>query len=455
LIIEKFVRMAGVSRDKASSDVTATGDARSNFSFAFAGMYNDEHPSLRWLFVMLLIEFAAFAMLIPVLPFFLMQEIGLGPVRVGQLLSAFSLAQMIGSWAGGRVSDAYGRRFVIIAVFAWAGVGFAATAFTTTFVEIFVVRVLQGLSGGTAALCDAYLLDVVAMDERAAYVGFSGAVKGMAFVFGPGIGALLNFLGLPRRMIFLVTGALAVLAAGLGLAFLEESLPEEKRRPLFRKQETAEAAAAADWEAVNAGLLLIARFFSALGLGFLFATYAFLIKDNFGWSDMHFGMVLFSTGLTGACFQSLVFPRVATLIGVGWCASVGAACGSAAFTLLPVKSLGVHVFGLAMFTLSGALLEPSLTVLIGVFASERHLGFATGIAASCRALAIMVSPLVAGMLYGESPRLAYYAAAGCFAVTCLMSAVIAVLARSTSTEAERLRPHASDKNPSRTNAQSP
>lgn len=277
-------------------------------------------------------------------------------------------------------------------------------------------------------------------------MGFSGAVKGMSFVFGPGIGALLIHMGVSRRAIFLVTGGLAFVAAGLGLAFLDESLPKEKRRPLCGKQasEKDTGTEVADWEGINAGLLCIwfARFMSALSLGFLFATYAFLIKDNFGWSDMHFGIVLFVSGLSGACIQLLVFPPVAKFIGPGWCLFSGAALGIAAFTLFPEKSLFGHICALALFTLSGGFLEPSFPALVGIFASERHLGLANGIVASCRALATMLSPLVAGMLYKSSPRLAYHTAALCFAIATGTAAAISFLSRATSTETDRLMPEA-------------
>jgi MFS family permease len=316
----------------------------------------------------------------------------------------------------------------------------------TTFIEVLIVRVLQGLSGGTAALSDAYVLDVVPSCSRASYMGLAGAVKGMAFVFGPGIGALLIVMDLSRRKIFLVTGGLAFLAGGLGLKFLDESLPKEKRRPLCGKQEDA-GVEAADWEGMNSGLICIwfARFISALGLGFLFATYAFLIKDNFGWSDMHFGIVLLASGLCSACFQLLAFPRVVAFIGAGWSLCVGAAFGTVAFALLPKESVAVHIFGLALFTLSGAMLEPAFPVLIALFASDRHLGFANGIVASCRALATMSSPLIAGMLYKRSPHLAYHTAAACFAIASLTAAGISVLASFLPSEADRLVPKACDK----------
>jgi len=289
---------------QASSSVGAMASPEngSSVGIAMQELMAGTRPSLKWLFIMLAIEFAAFAMLIPILPFFLIHEIGLGPERVGMLLSANSFAQLIGAWGSGRVSDAVGRRPVITAVFAWAGLGFGATAFAQNFVQVFVVRVVQGLSGGTAALCDAYLLDTILADQgvRASYMGLAGAVKGMSFVIGPGVGAMLIHTGLTRPQVFLFAGLLAFVAAAIGLARLEESLDKSKRRPLCAPMPVdAVGASVADWDAVNGGMLCIwfCRFSSALGLGFLFATYAFLIKDNFGWSDKHFGMVLFASGI--------------------------------------------------------------------------------------------------------------------------------------------------------------
>ena len=122
------------------------------------------------------------------------------------------------------------------------------------------------------------------------------------------------------------------MAAGLGLAFLDESLAKEKRQPLCGEQESSKidkGSEAVNWEGINTGLLCIwfARFTSALGLGFMFSTYAFVIKDNFGWNDMHFGIVLVVSGLGIASFQLLVFPRVVELIGPGWSLCSGAALG--------------------------------------------------------------------------------------------------------------------------------
>lgn len=380
-------------------------------------------PPLRVLLLAMVIEFAGYAMLIPVLPFFLMHELGLGASEVGILFSSFSLAQLIGAWAGGRVSDAVGRYPVMVAVFTWAGVGMGLTAFVRSFWEVMLVRVAQGMSGGTAALCDAYVLDVVSERNRAAYVGLVNAVKGVSFMFGPALSGLLIHLGVARRSIFLVAGSCGLLSALICFLFLEESLAKAKRRPLVQSCiENGKANSDnAEFEAVNKGLICVwyCRFASAMGLGFIYSTYAFLIKDNFGWGDAQFALVLLCSGILTASMQFVVFPQLARRFGAAAVLGLGCASAVIALTFMPEPILTLHLITIVFFAASGACVEPSLPVLIGEFVSNRYLGFANGGTTSFRALATVLTPLIAGRVYELSARHAYYSGAACFAFATL------------------------------------
>eukprot|EP00928_Gymnodinium_smaydae_P005352 TRINITY_DN11828_c0_g1_i2.p1 TRINITY_DN11828_c0_g1~~TRINITY_DN11828_c0_g1_i2.p1 ORF type:complete len:386 (-),score=44.24 TRINITY_DN11828_c0_g1_i2:35-1192(-) len=342
--------------------------------------------SLSCLLIMLFMEVGAFGMFIPVFPFFLINEIGFG-----------------------------------------------ATALVTTLLEVFAVRLIQGLSGGTAALCEVYTLDIVSDSDRASYMGISAAVKGISFVFGPGIGALLIFFGMSRRYIFLVCGVLALLAAVLGAIMLKESLESSKKRPLCGTERTDKTlgSTAADWEAFTLELVSVwfCRFASALGLGFLYATYAFLIKDNFGWNDFHFGMVLLVSASIGALIKLFLFARLVEVIGGPWVCVLGSAFGFAAFVILPEPSILPHLLGLFCLLTCGSFLEPAFPVLVGEFVGDRHLGFANGTVASWRSLATMLSPLLAGSMYELSPKHAYYTAAACFAGSGLCAATLVCLSQ--------------------------
>jgi len=428
--------MAATSSDAGSKSAATSSDAgckstETSPTIAIRELASGQRAPARWLFILMVIEFAGFAMLIPVIPFFLINEIGLGPSTVGLLLSANSIAQLIGAWLSGRLSDSFGRLPLLVAVFTWAGLGFGAMAFVTTVAAVFAVRVAQGFSGGTSALCDAYLLDIIPVSARPSYVGLSGAVKGVAFIIGPGVASMLIHWDVTRRNIFLVAGGFALLSAGLAIIFLEESLRSCKRRPLCGGSDAAvsrldgqDGVGVSDWQVVNQTLMCIVfcRFWSAMGLGFLFSTYAFLIKDNFGWEDSQFGMVLAITGFFGAIIQLLAFPVLVGRVGAPCVLAIGSLFGVASFLLFPEISLATHYFALVCFTCCSACTETVFPLLIGQYVSDRHLGLANGVASSFRCAATVLTPLVAGSLYDVSARCAYYTAAGCY-LCCVVGAV--------------------------------
>merc|ERR1719359_591904 len=141
----------------------------------------------------------------------MIEEIGMSPTQVGTVLAANSAAQMLGAIFFGRCSDAVGRRPLVLFGWSWAFLGSTAMAFCYTFTHILIVRVVQGLSGGTMAICQSYMLDAVPPHKQPQFLGLFGGVTSIAFVFGPLLGATLIALGTDRRYIFIVSGLLALI----------------------------------------------------------------------------------------------------------------------------------------------------------------------------------------------------------------------------------------------------
>ena len=57
-----------------------------------------EERAVRWFFVIVAIKLTAVSMYIPLLPFFMIEELGLGPSSVGLALAFFSLMQLLSHW---------------------------------------------------------------------------------------------------------------------------------------------------------------------------------------------------------------------------------------------------------------------------------------------------------------------------------------------------------------------
>merc|ERR1712032_76268 len=110
------------------------------------------------------------------------------------------------------------------------------------------------------------------------------------------------------------------------------------------------------------------------------------------------------SGIVGLVLQVVIYPRFGKL---GWQGSsvalaIGSASGAIGYASLVHPKLLFHMFGMLGFTIASGLIEPSVTVLIGTFASERHSGFATGVTSSIRSLASIGAPVLGGLLYERS-----------------------------------------------------
>jgi DHA1 family tetracycline resistance protein-like MFS transporter len=377
------------------------------------GLTDEELKSVRPLFIIICLELVSLAMLIPILPFFLIDEIGLGPTDVGLVLAIFSCFQLLGQFILGRLSDTYGRAPMMLIAFAFLGLGFALLTLVQTLIHVILVRGLQGFSGGVSPLIQAYMLDVVPKEKQPTLLGLSGGVAGFSFIVGPILGGLLVYLEVPRRAIFIICACLSFLGTLYGCWFLPESLAPEKRRPLDWGDQSG-----FDFAVINVGLILVwtNKFLTQLAQAFLFTTYAFLIKHLFDWADMEFGIVLVCAGLTGALAQMFLFPLACKYFD--WSTILGAGCflGMISFILYPKESILLHCFAILCFALAGACTEPTVPLLVGRFIPDSYLGFGNGFAEAAGSLGQVIGPLLASALYEDkSPQFAYYVGSAIFA----------------------------------------
>ncbi|TGH22482.1 MAG: MFS transporter [Aphanocapsa feldmannii 277cI] len=95
---------------------------------------------------------------------------------------------------------------------------------------MFLGRILDGATGGTAATAQAVIADVTPPDRRARAFGLIGIAFGLGFMLGPGLGGLLA--GINVRLPILVALGFALLNLLLAITGLKESLPPDQRQPL-------------------------------------------------------------------------------------------------------------------------------------------------------------------------------------------------------------------------------
>jgi MFS family permease len=177
------------------------------------------------LLIVVFINFVGIGALIPVLPYTVIETLGLSATVMTSLLASFAMAMFLSNPLLGWLSDRIGRRPVLIASLFVNAIGHLWFAFSDDIIQMFAARILAGLAAGNTGVIQAIIADRVASDERARYMGLFGAAVGTGFVAGPALGGLLSGVGSGpiHQAPFLLAAGFSFLAMALSVRFQESA----------------------------------------------------------------------------------------------------------------------------------------------------------------------------------------------------------------------------------------
>jgi DHA1 family tetracycline resistance protein-like MFS transporter len=306
-------------------------------------------------YISVFIDVLGIGLVIPVLPYLILSFDNTGAAEVGLTIAAFSLCQIPGSIIFGAISDKYGRRPVLLLSIFSSAVSFLLCAFARDLPFIIAARCVSGLTGGSISVAQAYVADVTTVDERPRFLGLIGATIGIAFTFGPGIGAgVAAAMDAAGASIQQQYSGVFFLAAGfsfLGFAFacrnLEESSGAGGAEPAAVEGagavEVASGAApaparrSASRRAVAVPILLVALAMFASNYAFtvMQSTYGVLIFEEWGWSTGALGLILVLSGLEIAVLQGKLIKGLVDATGKHGASFLACLCLGGGLALLP------------------------------------------------------------------------------------------------------------------------
>jgi MFS family permease len=155
---------------------------------------NTARSPLVFVLLTVLIDTIGFGIIMPVLPRLIMQiagvELPAAARLAGLLLLVFALLQFLFGPVMGNLSDAYGRRPVLLISLLSFGLNYALMGLAPSLGWLFIGRALTGISGAVYAPANAFVADVTQPEKRAQSFGLIGAAFGLGFILGPAIGGL-------------------------------------------------------------------------------------------------------------------------------------------------------------------------------------------------------------------------------------------------------------------------
>jgi DHA1 family tetracycline resistance protein-like MFS transporter len=387
---------------------------------------------LLFILATLMIDAIGIGIVFPIMPD-LMERVGAGDLAQGSiwagvLMAAYAGAQFLFAPVVGSLSDAFGRRPVLLLALALLAVDYIIMALAGSLWLLILGRTLAGLAGATYITATAYIADISAPGERAARFGLIGAAFGIGFVIGPALGGIAATWHISAP--FWLAAALSALNFVFGIFVLPESLKPENRRPFGARDLNAFRTIVAAFRVpgLTIPLICIAVFEFA---NMVYPTlWAFWGREVFGWSTLVIGLSLSAYGVLIAIVQAGVMPFAVARLGEARLAVWGLVLGVVSLVGFGFADAIWMVALLLPIAALTDLVPPTLTAMSANTVDEDRQGMVQGVIASLSSLAAVLAPLVFTPLFGVfiSGEAGIYLPGAPFLFSALLVALILPLA---------------------------
>jgi DHA1 family bicyclomycin/chloramphenicol resistance-like MFS transporter len=339
----------------------------------------------------------------------MMEKLDATQLEMQQTLTAFLLPFAIMTLWHGAISDALGRRRVILVALALFGLASAGGMLATRIEHLWLLRAVQGISAGAGMVVGRAIVRDL-FDGAAAQRLMSHVT--MMFAFAPAVAPLIggwlqSWFG--WRSVFAFLALMTLLLWTACWRLLPETLPPEKRqslRPGYLGRTY--------WKVLSSPRFLFVC--SALTLNFAgFFLYVLsapvFLMGHLGLSEREF-LWLFGPSMTGLMTGAWISGRLAgklsppRTIAAGYLAMGSAATLNLIINLTLPPGVPWSVAPIFFYTLGMAIAMPSLTLIaLDPYAAQR------GLAASCQTFLqagfnAIVAALIAPLLWGSTLNLA-------------------------------------------------
>ena len=311
---------------------------------------------------------------------------------VGWFTATFALVQLLAAPVLGSLSDAYGRRTVILISAFGLAADYMFMALAPSIGWLFVGRMIAGVTSASAAAVNAYIADSIPAQERAGAFGWTGAAFATGFLLGPSLGGLLG--GISLRLPFYVSAGLCLAAALYGLIILPESLPRERRTPFRFKTANPWGAFRFLVERPPVRGLVGVLWIMQVAAGCLPPTIVLYTQYRYHWPMGLASVYLTYAGLGHLVVQSLVVKPFVRRFGERTAAITGFASTAVGFLIYATAPVGlIFPIGMPFYAMAG-LVGPAVQSRLTRLVAPTEQGRLQGTNASLTSLAQMFAPLM-------------------------------------------------------------
>ena len=347
------------------------------------------------LMLVMLINAMSYGVIIPLLyPY--AARFGINPTGLSLLFASYSLLQFLATPLIGRLSDRYGRKPLLVISLIGSSISLALFASATGVIQLFLARMLDGVTGGNISVAQAVIADTHKPHDRAKAFGMLGAAFGFGFLVGPAVGGILGRYGL--AIPFWFAAGLSLLGVILAMVLLPET--HTNRSLLPRKPEKVIDIPKL-WHALWApttGILLMITLLASIGQNAFILGFQSTTVDVLKLNTTQVGLIFTAFGLVNVLMQGfgiryllkIARSRTLLLFSLGAGAVMVGLLGFA--TTLPFFAV---LLGIYMFIPPAA---PFLSGLISLATEESAQGGMLGLSQAYTSIGQVIGPLLAGFV---------------------------------------------------------
>ncbi len=353
---------------------------------------------LPFLFVLgtVMIDAMGIGLVLPIMPQLIVEvqggSLASAAVWGGILSTAFAAMQFLFGPVLGNLSDAYGRRIVLLVSLFVMALDYVVMALAGSIWLLLAGRIVGGITAATHSTAAAFMADISKPHEKAANFGLLGAAFGVGFVLGPMMGGVLAEFG--TRAPFWAAAGLSALGFLLGLLVMPETVTKENRRPFQWRRANPAGSLRAIAALPGIRPLLWVYFLYSVSIYVYPAIWSYFTLERFGWSPQMIGLSLAVYGMGLAAVQGGLIRPATKYLGERMTVIWGMGFEIFSFVLLAFLTSGTIALLLIPITALGAVVTPALQAMMSRATPDSQQGELQGVLAALHALSMIIAPLV-------------------------------------------------------------
>jgi multidrug resistance protein len=366
-----------------------------------------------------------YAMVFPLLPIYAVR-LEANAAVIGMMVASFSVAQVAASPLWGRVSDRWGRRPVLLVSLFGSSLAFVIFAFADSIAMLFLCRIVQGASGGTTGVMQAYVGDSVEPRERAKALGWLSAATNTGVMIGPTVGSAVFLFG--SRVPGLLAASLCLVNLVCAWVLLPESKPkhEEGAEPVVKEKRSISSMV---WETFRyprreAAELIWIYAVAMTAFSSMTAVLAIFLMARFGINEKNIGYIFALLGAVSVVMRAGVLGRLVSRFGEARLMRAGALLLALGLLMLPLpRHMTFFLAVMLLMPIGTALLFPATSALLSQRCDRSVLGQVMGVQQAFGGAARIIGPIWAGAAYERlGPGVPFHVAGAVVLLVALLAA---------------------------------